>query len=280
MTFILCILVVVAVFFIAALISAIAGDYIKKVKPRIYAAIAMPFVVAGFFFMSDYFMSDYDFFMNYHRYSNLATIFWIVSLILFVLCIVSYFNREEDKTKEQDRIEKAQKQKAQQEAERQFKSDVEKLSKENGTIIKQFDFGTKNIDGSILIFAETRKIWIFGKVCNFNEIIGCSIKDDLQIEKASVTYKTKTSTSSMLGRAIVGGVLTGGIGALVGGATAKKKTVAVPSGNDKTIHDFTVVINTNDLSCPIFYVKCGADELLANELHGIINAIISKNIHH
>lgn len=142
------------------------------------------------------------------------------------------------------------------------------------------DFGAKNIDGSIFVFAETRKIWIFGKVCNFNEIIGCNIKDDLQIEKSSVTYKTKTSTSSMLGRAIVGGVLTGGIGALVGGATARKKTVAVPSGNDKTIHDFTVVINTNDLSCPVFYVKCGADELLANELHGIINAVISKNIHH
>lgn len=275
MTFILCILVVVAVFFIAALISAIAGDYIKKVKPRIYAAIAVPFVVAGFFFMS-----DYSSFIGYYYYSNLATIFWIVSLILFVLCIVSYINREEDKKKEQDRIEKAQKQKEQQEAERQFKSDIEKLSKENGAIIKQFDFGAKNIDGSIFVFAETRKIWIFGKVCNFNEIIGCNIKDDLQIEKSSVTYKTKTSTSSMLGRAIVGGVLTGGIGALVGGATARKKTVAVPSGNDKTIHDFTVVINTNDLSCPVFYVKCGADELLANELHGIINAVISKNIHH
>ena len=275
MTFILCILVVVAVFFIAALISAIEGDYIKKVKPRIYAAIAVPFVVAGFFFMS-----DYSSFIGYYYYSNLATIFWIVSLILFVLCIVSYINREEDKKKEQDRIEKAQKQKEQQEAERQFKSDIEKLSKENGAIIKQFDFGAKNIDGSIFVFAETRKIWIFGKVCNFNEIIGCNIKDDLQIEKSSVTYKTKTSTSSMLGRAIVGGVLTGGIGALVGGATARKKTVAVPSGNDKTIHDFTVVINTNDLSCPVFYVKCGADELLANELHGIINAVISKNIHH
>lgn len=275
MTFILCILVVVAVFFIAALIRAIAGDYIKKVKPRIYAAIAVPFVVAGFFFMS-----DYSSFIGYYYYSNLATIFWIVSLILFVLCIVSYINREEDKKKEQDRIEKAQKQKEQQEAERQFKNDIEKLSKENGAIIKQFDFGAKNIDGSIFVFAETRKIWIFGKVCNFNEIIGCNIKDDLQIEKSSVTYKTKTSTSSMLGRAIVGGVLTGGIGALVGGATARKKTVAVPSGNDKTIHDFTVVINTNDLSCPVFYVKCGADELLANELHGIINAVISKNIHH
>ena len=274
MTFILCILVIVAVFFIAALFSAIAGNYIKKVKPRVYAVIAVPFVVAGFFFMS-----DYDFFMNYHCYSNLATTFWIVSLILFVFCIVSYFNRVEDKTKEQDRIEEAQKQKEQQKVESQFKSDVEKLSKENGAIIKQFDFGTKNIDDCILVFAETRKIWIFGKVCNFNEFIGCSIKDDLQIEKSSVTYKTKTSTSSMLGRAIVGGVLTGGIGALVGGATAKKKTVVVPSGNDKTIHDFTVVINTNDLSCPIIYVKCGADELLANELHGIINAIVSKNIH-
>ena len=274
MTFILCILVIVAVFFIAALFSAIAGNYIKKVKPRVYAVIAVPFVVAGFFFMS-----DYDFFMNYHCYSNLATTFWIVSLILFVFCIVSYFNRVEDKTKEQDRIEEAQKQKEQQKVESQFKSDVEKLSKENGAIIKQFDFGTKNIDDCILVFAETWKIWIFGKVCNFNEFIGCSIKDDLQIEKSSVTYKTKTSTSSMLGRAIVGGVLTGGIGALVGGATAKKKTVVVPSGNDKTIHDFTVVINTNDLSCPIIYVKCGADELLANELHGIINAIVSKNIH-
>ena len=265
MTFILCILVFVAVFFIAALISAIAGDYIKKVRPRTYVVIAVFFVVVGFLFTINY------------DYFNLAIASWTVSLIPFALGLVSYSSREDDKKKEQDRIEEAQKQKELQEAERQFKRDIEKLSKENGTIIKQFDFGTKNIDGSILVFAETSRIWIFGKIYNFNEIIGCSIKDDLQIEKSSVTYKTKTSTSSMLGRAIVGGVLTGGIGALVGGATAKKKTVVVPSGNDKTIHDFTVVINTNDLSCPIFYVKCGADELLANELHGIINAIISKN---
>ena len=261
------ILLTIVFLVIAGFIKVVFGDEIKKVRPRIYATIAVPFIIISLLLIGNLIFGFGIFLL-------------IVSLFLFCLCYISYTCRDEDKTKEQDRIETAQKQKEQQEAERQFKSDIEKLSKENGTIIKQFDFGTKNIDGSILVFAETRKIWIFGKVCNFNEIIGCSIKDDLQIEKSSVTYKTQTSTSSMLGRAIVGGVLTGGIGALVGGATARKKTVAVPSGNDKTIHDFTVVINTNDLSCPVFYVKCGADELLANELHGIINAVISKNIHH
>ena len=209
---------------------------------------------------------------------TILVVFVVLCLIFFSPVIFSLHGENRGKREELDESETARIEQERQREER-FKEEIDKLSNEYGTIIRQFDFGTKDINACILVFAEAEKVWAFGRIYNFNQFIGCNIKDNLQIEKSSVTYKTKTSTSSMLGRAIVGGVLTGGIGALVGGATAKKKTVAVPSGNDKTIHDFTVVINTNDLSCPIFYVKCGTDELLANELHGIINAIISKNIH-
>lgn len=56
----------------------------------------------------------------------------------------------------------------------------------------------------------------------------CELKTTEKKEQKGVKYKseevTKTSTGSMAGRAIIGSVVAGPVGALIGGATAKKKT--------------------------------------------------------
>ncbi len=128
-----------------------------------------------------------------------------------------------------------------------------------------------------MIFAETKKIWILGKAYDFKDIIGCSLSDNSHIEKGKVTYETKTSTGSMLGRAVVGGVLTGGVGSVIGGATAKKNTVAVPQGFDKVIHDYTVLVNINSLTTPIVRISCGSNGGKVNDIVAIINVIIRQN---
>ena len=80
----------------------------------------------------------------------------------------------------------------------------------------------------------------------------------------------------MAKRAIVGGVLTGGVGAVVGGATARKETT-VKQENDKVIHDYTVIVNINSLSEPIVKIPLGSDGAKVNEIVGLMNVIISRN---
>jgi hypothetical protein len=72
-----------------------------------------------------------------------------------------------------------------------------------------------------------------------------------------------------------GGVLTGGVGAMVGGATAKKSTV-VKQENDTLIHDYTVIINVNSLSEPIIRIPLGNDIDMVDDIVGLMNVIISR----
>lgn len=67
-------------------------------------------------------------------------------------------------------------------------------------------------------FSLIRKIVINECVHAFSDIIDFSVN-----EKKS--YKSSTSTGSIIGRGIVGGVLLGGVGALAGATTAKKNTI-------------------------------------------------------
>lgn len=45
--------------------------------------------------------------------------------------------------------------------------------------------------------------------------------------------KTKTKTGSLVGRSVVGGALLGPAGAIIGGATAKKKTTSTTQATDE-----------------------------------------------
>lgn len=80
---------------------------------------------------------------------------------------------------------------------------------------------------SIYLDAKSRKFVIYKiaamndeiehRIIDFKDILGTSIvKDGQQI--------TSTSTGSLVGRALVGGVILGGFGAILGGLTAKSKS--------------------------------------------------------
>lgn len=197
--------------------------------------------------------------------------------ILFFLIIIALAFIVSAKTNEQSETEKKEKEEERERLQKEYENDLENLSREYGAITKKFEFWNKSKDNCVLVFAETKKAWIMGQVYDFKDILECSITDNSYIKKGEVTYKTKTSTGSMIGRAVVGGVLTGGVGALIGGATAKKKTVAVPKGEDKVIHDYTVLVNVNSLTTPVIRINCGRGEEKANEIVAVMNVIIHKN---
>ena len=118
------------------------------------------------------------------------------------------------------------------------------------------------IDNMILLFPIAQVIVIQGMKFQFSEIIDFSLNE-------MASYKTTTSTSSMLGRGLVGGVMFGGIGALAGANSASSKTV-----KETAQYDFNIIID--DFSNPnfrcIFY-----QEDKAKTLYSILKLIIDKN---
>lgn len=90
---------------------------------------------------------------------------------------------------------------------------------------------------SIHIHERDKKIYFNnGKIFNFEDIIDCELLEN---------NSTVTSTKS-LGKAIAGGVLAGGVGAIIGGVTGKKVANGICNKLD-------IKITINDLKKPCIY---------------------------
>ena len=117
------------------------------------------------------------------------------------------------------------------------------------------------------------------KTIFFNEIQGIDISED----GTSVFNK---STSSAVGRAVVGGLLFGGVGAIVGGVTGKSK-------EKKTLNSYKVTIQLSDINNPTHEIEFVTDPIesgttvgdemmkqikaCANKLKSVLTAIIKAN---
>lgn len=126
------------------------------------------------------------------------------------------------------------------------------------------------INGKILCFENSQIIIINDKPFSFDSILGCDL-----IINNTVAYSshTKTSTGNMIGRAVVGSVLMGGVGAILGGATAKKETV----NNQMERSTYKVYVNINDLSNPQICIDFFFFEKEARETASLLSIIIERN---
>lgn len=74
---------------------------------------------------------------------------------------------------------------------------------------------------------------------------------------------TRTSRSSQLGGALVGGVLSGGVGAIIGGASGSKTTT-------ENIKQINLLITVNDIHNPIYtinFFSSNVDSTVQNTNH-------------
>lgn len=128
------------------------------------------------------------------------------------------------------------------------KLDIEniiKFSNNNKKLLEEFE-ATKKI-GSYIEIDENKKQLIIpdgfmGKkinprVYNFEDIIDYELLED-----------GESITKGGLGRAVVGGALLGGVGAIVGGVTGKKKT-------KNLINSLKIKVTVNDTNSPTTYIN-------------------------
>ena len=115
---------------------------------------------------------------------------------------------------------------------------------------------------TILVFSNSEKIVINECVHAFSDIIDFSVN-----EKKS--YKSSTSTGSIIGRGIVGGVLLGGVGALAGATTAKKNTIEKVDG-------YTIRITMRGFDKPDIKIHTMFEDYM-EEVTSVLKKVIDYN---
>ncbi|BDM75698.1 MULTISPECIES: hypothetical protein [Lactococcus] len=86
-----------------------------------------------------------------------------------------------------------------------------------GIDIQKKRFFSSTFNGYILVNGFKEPSYRLVNTINLNKIIDIELREDNDIV-------TKVSTASVVARGVVGGMLAGGIGTIVGGATAKSKS--------------------------------------------------------
>lgn len=126
---------------------------------------------------------------------------------------------------------------------------------------------------NLFLTKKNKKLWLNKTLYSFEDILDAEIEDLATQHTTGGDIVTKTKTGSMIGRAVVGGVLTGGIGAIIGGATAKKESLVMPT-KIHTIHRYNVLITTRNLSNPLITISCNDNSNLAQKCLATLKAII------
>ncbi len=177
---------------------------------------------------------------------------------------------------------------------REFQEEFTKLSKEKRNRERQIkrqedelrqikaNYGEKAIVidmafGKIIISEEKQCIRLYETDYKFEAILGYSLVDDATSETITTSLgKAKTSTGSMVGRAVVGGMLTGGLGAVAGAATAKKKITADATSHTTTMHKYTIYVNVDSIDNPTVTISVGEDSPKAHKIANLFNVIIER----
>lgn len=137
------------------------------------------------------------------------------------------------------------------------KQRIDRLEREYGTIGGSFE----TYGFHLIVFHKTKKILFYRykeqdkTIYSFKEFIDYSFDSKNETTEttirgsSSTTFTTQTSGKSMLGRALAGAVIAGPIGAVIGGATAKKTTIGTTVNTPERIErnvrtTYCVVIKT------------------------------------
>lgn len=162
----------------------------------------------------------------------------------------------------------------------QFEDKLNELSELYGSLsakislCEDVDF---NLEKMILVYEEAKIIFIRAKKYSFTDILDFQIIDnETQATVATTTGVNSTSNANMIGRALVGGVLTGGLGAIAGATTAKKKITESTTSTTYTNHSYTLYVSVNDFQEPIISICIGNDAIKAQQVASIFRIIAHR----
>lgn len=213
--------------------------------------------------------------------NGIIQIVFILLVVAIILLVRRHDKKKEREDEERERLRYRNREKWRAEQEAEYNKQRTKLIDRLGECVLDIDLGDYeeyDVNTHVMLFESSQIIRIKAQEYKFSDILGYSLIDDATSETITTSTGTeKTSTGSMLGRAVVGGVLTGGLGAVAGAATAKKNVSDNATSQTITTHKYTLYINVNSLQEPTVALEIGNSASTAQRLAGVMNVIIERN---
>lgn len=181
----------------------------------------------------DYFTKDY--FIWYENQPSAIAIIYDVLMSIAIICGI-FFVKSEYKDPNELMAEYLNKQ-------AQLKQRELEAQKETNRKIELYGDNYISLCARVVFSSDKNRMWINEIEYMPSEIISVDVDDISTTTQLPQKVKTKTSTSSMIGRGLVGGLLLGPAGAIIGGATANKKSI-ITEGEIITNYKYKLRIST------------------------------------
>jgi len=140
---------------------------------------------------------------------------------------------------------------------------------------KEYKFEQHNLEREIIVFEDSRRVWICGRDLSMENILTCNFIDVELVIKQLNTI-AKPNREDLINSVSVGDVFIGREGEeIVPNAAASSNNGS--QQNDETYHDYTIIVNVDSFSEPIIKIKLASDAKKVNEIINLINAIIESN---
>lgn len=198
----------------------------------------------------------------------------LIMAIIIIIFVVAASTKTVEEEKEQVKQSMSKMESSAASAQALYKKRIEYLHSQYGYPDKTMKlWESYNHNSIIMVWMKAGRIFIAGRDLLINDILGFELVDNSTVKKGSVFYETKTNAGNMVKRAVIGGILLGGVGAAIGGVTAKRKTITNQQ-NDEIIHNYTLIININNISNPVINYYLGDNATRAREVVGLLNALV------
>lgn len=197
-----------------------------------------------------------------------AVVLIAICVILLIWAISKSMENKEKRDEEKSKRETAL---------RTLPKEIENLERQYGKsdIVIPISDDLK-IESQVISFSGSGKIYIVGNIYNMKDILDFQIMNNSFLQQGEKEYHSSANLGSALGRALVGGVLTGGVGAVIGGTTGSRTVSETKLEDDKVVQDYAVIISLNDFKTPSVLLNVKSDKVLA-DLSGLFRTIILRN---
>lgn len=136
------------------------------------------------------------------------------------------------------------------------------------------------------IIITERKLYIipFSKIIGYDVV---NLNEGRTPVISATTIVSKTDTGDMIKRAVIGGVVAGGVGAIIGGTTAKKKASSNLSTAEEYVNmmrrhysslpDMELTIKFDDLIAPTIKIPFDQFKKKVEDFVDVLNVVIRRN---